>query len=268
MRLMTWNVNGRVKHLEAQIDSLAAMRCDVIALQEVRLHTAPIFCHRFRQLGLAYSTHSFKLAPTGREWTGPRRYGELIASRWPIRALPPGKFEIPWPERVLSVVADTPLGKIELHTTHVPPGSSNGWTKIETLEGIYKRLARRSKMPRILCGDFNTPKQETVDGKVITWHKEGTHWDRGERNVLVGLAAFDLVDIYRYKHGYSTSDFSWYARPHIGRRFDHIFASKVLLNGAKCWYEHSLRENGLSDHSALLVKFNSQPRRAWANPAD
>ena len=50
--------------------------------------------------------------------------------------------------------------KINFHTTHIPPGSSNGWIKIETLEGIYKRIEELKNELNILCGDFNTPKDE------------------------------------------------------------------------------------------------------------
>ena len=56
--------------------------------------------------------------------------------------------------------------------------------------------------------------------------------------------------------------FSWYwkgKRHRIGRRFDHVFASRDL-NAVRCQYLHSLREAGLSDHSAIEVDF--EPARA------
>jgi endonuclease/exonuclease/phosphatase family metal-dependent hydrolase len=235
MLLMTWNVNGRVKKLEKQVEAIAGLGCDLVALQEVTIKTAAVFRDKLGESGLANGTDSFELARDVGELTGERKLGELIASRWPIRTLAPDKFKVTWQERVLSVVADTPLGEIELHTTHIPCGRTHGWRKIQTLNGIYKRLDRRTAIPRVLCGDFNTPKQETAEGRVITWGKEGSSWDRGERNVLQGLRDCDLSDVYRYQHGYCRSDFSWYPRPHIGRRFDHVFASRVLLlRGVNC----------------------------------
>ena len=39
--------------------------------------------------------------------------------------------------------------------------------KIETFEGIFARLATPSIRSRILCGDFNSPRHETVDGQLI-----------------------------------------------------------------------------------------------------
>jgi hypothetical protein len=36
-------------------------------------------------------------------------------------------------------------------------------------EGIYRRLARESAIPRVLCGDFNSPQFETRDRRLVTW---------------------------------------------------------------------------------------------------
>lgn len=255
MRLMTWNVNGRVKNILAQVDAMEKSECDIIALQEVKINTAKIFHSELKKLGFNHITDSFIHSSNPSILIGPRKYGELIASKCPIQILPPQDFDVPWPERVLSIIVDTSLGPLEIHTTHVPPGASNGWIKIETLEGIFKRLAIKSEIPRILCGDFNTPQRETPDGKVITWGGSGDRWDLGERNVLVGLAEYNLPDVFRFLCGYSVEEFSWYARPHIGRRFDHIFASKELLTNSNCYYNHWVRENWLSDHSAMVIDF-------------
>jgi exonuclease III len=207
--------------------------------------------------------------------TGPRKYGQLVASQWPLRSLPPSDFAVPWAERVLSVVIDSPCGSVELHTTGIPPGSSNGWIKIEQLEGIYRRLARPCGSHGILCGDFNAPQAEGPDGTVVTWAQKmfpdgrvvlvprrADRWDRGERNVLTGLAGYDLGDVYRRLHGCSVREYSWYWRGKgrsVGRRFDHVFASHSL-NPSACHYLHSMREFGLSDHSPVDVVFSPTRR--------
>jgi exonuclease III len=158
---------------------------------------------------------------------------------------------LPWPERLLSAVVDTPSGAVEIHTSYVPPGSSNGWLKVETFEGIFRRLARPSALPRILCGDFNSPQVERADGRVVTWGEsvadDGTitvdrerdgRWDQAERSVLCGLAEHDLADVFRQLHGYGVQDASWFFTRHgktTGRRFDHVFASR-RLNAVACEY--------------------------------
>ena len=141
-------------------------------------------------------------------------------------------------------------------------------------EGIYKFLARKNnEYPRILCGDFNSPQAETRSGEVITWGQKilkdgrnrlinrcgrGDKWDKGERNVIQGLAEYDFCDIFRQLNGYESQEFSWLFRLKgkivSRRRFDHIFAAKTL-NPDTCRYIHSFREDNLSDHSAIEATF-------------
>jgi exonuclease III len=224
MRLISWNVAARTKLLKRQVAALADRQPDIVALQEVRENAVEQYLAALRAIDLPHAVDSFRLSPDRTSLTGARRYGEVLAMRWPLRALPPTMFAIPWPERVLSCVAETPWMEIELHTTHIPPGVSNEWIKIETSRGMYQRLVVPSPIPRILCGDFNTPQEETSDGEVITWGQQrrrdgsvaywdgGEEWDQGERDVIVGLAAYDLPDVFRLLRGYKTQEFSWYWR--------------------------------------------------------
>ena len=233
--------------------------------------------------GLPHAIDSFALAPTTFIAAGPRRYGLLVASRFPIEPLPPSAFDVPWPERVLSAHVISPRGPIELHTTHVPPGSSNGWIKIETLVGVYNGLARSSPLPRILCGDFNLPQAERSADEIVTWAQRvrtngqivcrarvrgglGASWDAAERNIVIGLAAYDLLDVFRALHGYETHGFSWVLRRRlwcVPRRFDHIFAS-ASLHPRSCVYLHNLRQRGLSDHAAIEATFDVRDCRLVA----
>ena len=181
-------------------------------------------------------------------------------------------LKILWQERLVSALIRYPKVDFEFHVAHIPCGASHGYLKIETLEGIYKFLARKNnKYPRILCGDFNSPQAETTSGEIITWgqkiRKDGQiklkngakkGWDAGERSIIQDLAKYDLHDIFRLLNGYGAQEFSWllYRKGKIiaSRRFDHIFASK-RLNPVKCQYIHSFREESLSDHSAIEATF-------------
>jgi exonuclease III len=273
VRLISWNIAGRSRKLAAQMRAILELHPDIVCLQEVRAATAPLLSAALCNGGLPYSVDSFRLAANPVLLTGPRQYGEFIASRWRIRALPQESFKLPWPEKVVSAVIRWPPSPLEVHTAHIPPGSSNGWTKIQTFNGIFERLARSSTVPRVLCGDFNSPQLETLRGEVVTWGQDdiggryefwrtsngrtGRDWDAGERSVLVDLARFDLPDVFRGTHGFSRQEFSWYLKRKgttIGRRFDHVFASRRLAVHA-CRYVHALRESGLSDHSPIEVDF-------------
>jgi exonuclease III len=279
VKLLSWNLAGRLRRIPHQIEMLASREPDLVALQEVRMPGLPPLRTLVADCGLIHQVDSFELAPCPALLTGPRCYGLLIASRFPLYAWEPGRFNVPWPERILSVDIETPWGSVEVHTTHIPPGVTNGWIKIEMLEGLYRGLVHPSTTPRILCGDFNTPQLERSTGEVVTWGErlnrkgmavirkhmrggEGLRWDHGERQILQGLAAYDLSDVFRMLHGYAMQAYSWYPvrmDPHrqaqmMGRRFDHGFASPSL-RPVSCTYLQMFREAGLSDHAALEIVF-------------
>jgi exonuclease III len=249
------------------------MSPDIVALQEVTATTVKEFRVLFPASGFPFVEHTCHHTFPSENLERARCYGELVASRWPIETMPDGLCEMPWPERLLSVLVHSPFGEMELHVGYVPPGSSHGWLKVETFEGIFKRLACTSTHPRILCGDFNTPKGERADGRIITWAEcigrngtislrktRGERWDKAERGVLAGLACHELHDVFRSLHGYAAQDFSWFITRNgktTGRRFDHVFAS-LSLNAVSCRYVHSLREHDLSDHSAIEATFQPQ----------
>jgi exonuclease III len=280
VRLISWNLAGWVKKARAQLEAVAARAPDLLALQEIRSRAEPVLRAELDRLGLRYMLTSWSLGSSHQPSKGPRQYGLLVASRWPLEALSSASDALPWPERLLSAAVSTPKGIIELHTTGIPPGCTNGWMKIETFEGIYARLASAAAYRRILCGDFNSPQCERATGEVVTWGqhlaKDGTavlwrrrkdragrsdtgeRWDRAERQILTGLSAFDLTDVFRQLYGYERTETSWHWRSgtrRVGRRFDHVFASQSL-GAYRCTYLHEFREQNLSDHSAIEVDFS------------
>ena len=274
VRLISWNLNGRREKTGAQVAAVLLRDPDVVALQEVTYSSLPILRGALAEGGLTQIVDSFALAPIDFRPQGARRYGQLTASRYPLGAQLPGRFPVPWPERILSAQLRVGGRQVEIHNAHVPPGSSNGWIKIAVLNGIFKGLAIKADNPRILCGDFNTPQAELATGEIVTWAQRlsraqgwrivrtrfgraGSEWDACERQVLSGLAEFDLVDVYRSLHGYGPAEASWVLRRssgNVGRRFDHVFASRTL-RPLTCEYLHSLRLSGLSDHSPIEATF-------------
>jgi hypothetical protein len=139
-----------------------------------------------------------------------------FASCWPMHQIPDQGCRMRWPVRL-----EEPSRWDGIY----PPGSLNGWIKVETLEGIYRQLAQPSATPRILCGDFNAPKAELADGRVVTSveciQPDGqivpdtslgtrVRWDWAVRSVHSVLAEYDLRDVYGKLHGYSTQDGSWF----------------------------------------------------------
>ena len=200
-------------------------------------------------------------------------FGQLIASKYPFTPLDPENFQIPWPERVLSVSVEIGNKKLHIHTTHIPPGSSNGWMKIDTIKGIVGYFSETSDYDQILCGDFNTPQKEDEENGIITFGQTvrssgkvvtkkqfrgglGVDWDNGERSLFKELREYGLVDVFRELNPSNYEAYSWqFIRKNrtFNKRFDHIFAGKQL-KAISCNYNEA--PTGLSDHLPIIAEFS------------
>ena len=284
MRLISWNVaRAGPARIARQVAALAARAPDIVAVQEVRVNRVAEFRSALIAAGFPSVVDGFQSCDDA--FTGCRASGVLVASIWPCAvADTPDACALPWPERLLIAAIATPWGCVHCATLYVPTGYSgrNLDIRIATLEGVYAGLARHSETPRILCGDFNLPQSELADGTLITFGQTRrasgafavTHaaMDASERKVLMGLAAFGLVDAYRAVHGYDRQEFSWY-HPASGNgfRLDHVLASPSLRPQA-CRYLDAFRTETpeqfpglgftkLSDHAAIEAIFAPEGKK-------
>ncbi len=104
-------------------------------------------------------------------------------------------------------------------------------------------LARQVSGNVIVAGDFNT----------------GLSYLDGPERRLLGsdyfakLSTMGYVDLWRRARGDDAREHTWYGPLH-GYRIDHAFASPTLVPRVReCWYSHDEREQGISDHSIMLV---------------
>jgi Endonuclease/Exonuclease/phosphatase family len=141
-------------------------------------------------INLSHTIESFAASPP---WAalGPRQDGLLIASRFPMTAATHAHGVV-WPERLLSARVALPGQDVTVHTTHIPPGSSNKGMKVEMLEAVMA-VVPDLPAPSLLCGDFNATGGDT----------RGADRDVGRMDD-------------RTLHGYGREDFSWYLRWHDG----------------------------------------------------
>ncbi|MGH2949681.1 MAG: endonuclease/exonuclease/phosphatase family protein [Solirubrobacteraceae bacterium] len=255
MRLITWNVNRRLRQLAAQAAALAEREPDVVALQEVTARTWPLWHAALETIGLPHAACSLDGADPAREPIGRRRTGVLIAAREPLR--PAAPLAVPWPETTIAATH----GGIVLHVVHVP-NAANGWVKPATLAALRAGLAATAG-PRVLCGDLNTPRRELPDGTVVSFARDsrgrlrperGDRWDSAELGVVPGLRDLGFADAFRVVHGYERREPSWtfdrIAGHGGGWRLDHVFVSAELTVTAAA-YRHEWRQADLSDHSTL-----------------
>jgi exodeoxyribonuclease III len=253
LRVITWNVAGRVRRQPEQAELLARADADVVALQEVTTRTLPLWRASFAAAGFAACECALDDAPTR---TGRRLLGVLTAAREPLRRLRP-PADVPWPERVLCCVATD----VEVVNLHSPIAPAPGLAKVRTHEAIAAYLGARDDRPVVLCGDLNTPRRELADGDVVTFAHDsagrlrperGERWDRAERALVHGLRQRGWVDAFRALHGYGEREASWtFPQDKGGWRLDHVLVRD--LRPVASAYAHDWRRAGLSDHSPLVV---------------
>jgi exonuclease III len=251
VRVLTWNVAGRVARQPEQAEAVGATGADVVALQEVTPRTLPLWRDALRDAGFrGCETALGDARPAGR-----RALGVLTAARKPLgRLVAP---DVPWPERVLRCA----VGDVEVINVHSPISPAPDLAKVRTHETVAAHLLACGDGTRILCGDLNTPRRELADGDVVTFARDrngrlrperGERWDRAERALVHGLRQNGWVDAFRALYGYGERHASWtFARDRGGWRLDHVLVRGLRPTAAA--YAHDWRRAGLSDHSALVV---------------
>ena len=271
-RVTSWNTAKRLKQIDFQIEFLRKHDADIIALQEIIPSTETIFRDRLKDK-YPYQVSSFELASDLSLLKKKRMFGQLILSKFPIRPSDPSGIAVPWQERVLSCGITFGEHRIMLHTTHIPPGSSNGWVKIQMINGIVEHLLKQqNEYEQILCGDFNTPKFESPETGLVTFGQNinkndkvttkksfrnglGSDWDRGERSLFEKLPEHGILETFRIHNPNDYTSSSWqFSRKgkKFTNRFDHMFASETLecLN---CNYVETAVE--MSDHLPITAMF-------------
>ena len=111
---------------------------------------------------------------------------------------------------------------------------------------LFNILLERSTMdkPQIFMGDFNSG----INGLDQLGN---SFWYEGDMKLLTHNG---MADAFRHLHG-NVLEYSWYSHRGNGYRYDHIYISKQLIPVLKtCQYIHSWREQGLSDHSPMVIE--------------
>lgn len=279
MRVVTWNVNFRSAEC---LDGLRGLEPDILLLQEVKHGTAASITDRLHADGLRHVTYSG--VPTDER----KRYGNVIASRWPLAPAPRGWApKMRWPQLAQRVSVQVEGSELDVINVHVPNGSGNGWDKVYALEAVADALASSRDVPRILAGDFNEPQTILSNGTVVSW---GQLIDT-VGSVHLGRRSSGGAGPGRFKDGEGrTHDLSrWHAavtrffdsdgdlrlrhvRVALGlpptplpvthvtrgkdRFFDHVFVSKHLVVRDLRYVDSVCEGSRYSDHSAVCVNLD------------
>ena len=267
MRLITWNVAGRVARQAEQAAALAQGSWDVVCLQEVTPTTLKPWRLALQAQGLREVRSSLDEWLPGEPTPEGRRLGVITAARGRLETM--ASAHVPWPERLLTVRVGEKEDGFVVHNLHSPISQKPGRVKVRTHRALHRHLARRAGVPSLLVGDLNTPRREFPDGRTWSFARtakggirldRGEDWDREELALLRGLEEHGLRDLYRDLHGYARDEISFAAgRGRSGWRLDHIIGSEAFVPVA-CEYEHGPRERGLSDHSPMWVEVTRADR--------
>jgi exonuclease III len=246
VRILTWNVAGRVTRQAEQAEAVAAIAADVIALQEVTPRTWPLWREALGPNAL------WSLEPPAPARGGPRPLGVVLAAMFALERVPVG--DVAWHERAIHARG----GGVDLLSVHSPISPSPELAKVRFHEGLLAHL-RALTGPAVLAGDLNTPRRELPDGSLLTFAhnsdgslrpERGERWDAAEQALLRALGWHDA---FRALHPDAKAR-SWTWPNGGGYRLDHVLVTpgvEVLT----ATYLHELRESGLSDHSGLVVDF-------------
>jgi endonuclease/exonuclease/phosphatase family metal-dependent hydrolase len=255
MKLISWNVNGRVADAcAAQINTVLERAADVLALQELTRQSYAQWCDALLAAGFSVVSTIDLVSVPYPEPSIKRKYFNAIAARGAIAPRPglhfpdPDEARLAFPEKYVAARIVLDGLELEVHNAHVPPGSTRGVIKPQAFHAIRRRTDQVT-VPHVLCGDFNTPRHEDV-GHVTTWAPLGpgrAYWDAAERSVMDNPK---LRDIYRERHqGSDPFPVSHYTGT-TARRYDHIYASEQL-HFTTCTYHQAWLEDRLSDHAAV-----------------
>ena len=130
VRVLTWNVAGRVARQPEQAAVVGAAGADVVALQEVTPRTLPLWRDALRDAGFG----GCETALGDARAAGRRALGVLTAAREPLGRL--DGPDVPWPERVLRCA----VGDVEVINVHSPISPAPDLAKVRTHEAVAAHL--------------------------------------------------------------------------------------------------------------------------------
>ena len=265
MKVLTWNINFRTAEALEPLLGLSPLP-DVITLQEVTHEHADAVSARLKDRG-------YDSVYSGTLKSSEKRYGNVVAARKLEEVRIPANSRFPWPQLVCHAAVEADAGSVHVVTVHVPNGSGNGWKKIDTLDALRQLVLGLKGEPLVLTGDFNEPRYAMQDGQVVTWGQEESggrwevwdgewtdangvtaewsRWDRTVRWFFENPDESGLRNALWEADGRGAMEATHFSRGNP-RWFDHVFVSEHFRVD-DCTYFHAFRDDGFSDHSALLA---------------
>ncbi len=252
MRIATWNVNSLKARLPRVEEWLADVSPDVVCLQETKLADGAFPSLAFQALGYESVHHG-----EGR-WNGVAILSR-VGLEDPLNGFGPDDPDVD--ARLLWATC----GGIRVASAYVPNGRSlddDHYTyKLKWLEQLRNRLATAEEPtgPVIVAGDYNiAPTDDDVwDPSLFV---NSTHTSDPEREALLALEAWGLVDTFRLQHPEPRLYTYWDYRAgrfhkHEGMRIDLVMGTQTIADRVTfATIDRNARKGQQpSDHAPVII---------------
>ncbi|MFC5598077.1 exodeoxyribonuclease III [Deinococcus cellulosilyticus] len=251
MHVTTLNLNGLRSAIQKDLSGwITRNDPDILLMQEVRAFPHPEF---FDELGYQAHWHAAEK---------PGYSGVAVASKISPRSV---KYGMDRPEfdvegRVLTVEFD----HLTVVSAYVPSGSSGEVRqafKYRFMDVFFEYtrelLAGLGDRQLIVAGDFNIA-HHPIDLKNWKANQKNSGFLPEERAWLTRYLELGLLDTHRRRLG-ETAEYTWWSNRgqafanNVGWRLDYQFSTPMLAE--KAHFHHTDRENRLSDHAAVSMKY-------------
>ena len=251
VHVTTLNLNGLRSAIQKDLSGwMKKNEPDVLLMQEVRAFPHPEF---FAEMGHLTHWHAAEK---------PGYSGVAVASKLAPKSV---KYGMDRPEfdvegRVLTVEFD----RLIVVSAYVPSGSSGETRQAFKYQFMdvffdYTRdlIAGLDGRQLIVAGDFNIA-HHPIDLKNWKANQKNSGFLPEERAWLSRYLDLGLIDTHRRMLG-ETAEYTWWSNRgqayanNVGWRLDYQFSTPLLAE--KAHFYHTDRENRLSDHAAVSMKY-------------
>lgn len=256
MKIATWNVNSIKSRLDHVRKWCAAVRPDVLCLQETKIVDKNFPLRSFHTIGYDHI-----------EINGERAYnGVAIISNYELTGVQknfPGDGANA-PRRLIAAN----VNDMRIVNVYAPHGTKLGSDKFAfKLDWIAKlrtffdqNFGHDDKL--LLCGDLNVA-PHVLDVWNPSYWQDRMHFTKLEREAILALKKWGFVDLFRQVNDESR-EYSWWDhtewsfRKDQGLRIDHIWASPALAELCRdCWIDKTPRAwEHPSDHAPVVAVFD------------
>lgn len=227
LKILSWNIlQGGGSRILKIIDAIKAGNFDIVALSEFKNNDNGLKIRTYlSKIGLMYQAYTEAKSDEN---------SVLIASKHNFEPTLYPNADLNFSQNLVTAQ----FSAFNLMAVYLPH------KKKHQLLPFITNLVQASPIPFIVVGDYNI-------GHNFIDQKGDSFWYQAE------LQAFEnagMKDAFRHKNG-KAEEYSWFSHQGNGYRYDHTYVHESIVPIVKnCYYLHEWRQNGLSDHSPMVLE--------------